>query len=220
MAHDLSGYEEVPDRIVRFHAKYPEGSLQGTHQVVEVGGKTFVEYIAKAYRTADDQRPGVGTTWEPFPGTTPYTKNSEVENAETSAWGRALAALGFVGKKIASANEVRSKGSEDRRNNDGTIKPSASQGETISKIGSQKGLHKEQIEIIAAEIVGHPVEVTEGWVSKHLTGGRDGTASRVIDRLSKGPYPEVKETPVPVSDVPSDAPAHEPQSQEGLPWPA
>lgn len=96
------------------------------------------------------------------------------------------------------------KTSESRRHADGTIKPSAKQGQTISNIGSQKGLLKKQIEIIASELVGGPVEVKEGWVSEYLTGGRDGTASLLIDRLSKGPYPEVAETPVPASDVPSD----------------
>jgi hypothetical protein len=49
----------------------------------------------------------VGTAWELIPGRTPYTKTSEVQNGETSAWGRALAAIGFVSKKIATAHEVR-----------------------------------------------------------------------------------------------------------------
>lgn len=96
------------------------------------------------------------------------------------------------------------KSQEPRRNNNGTIKASEKQGGLISTLGTQNGLLKKQIEIIAAEIVGHPVEVKEGWVAEHLTGGRDGTASMVIDRLSKGPYPEVAETPTPASDVPSD----------------
>ncbi len=65
---------------------------------------------AYAYRTSDDPRPGTGHSWLEIPGTTPYTETSELENAETSAWGRALAALGFeVKRSIASANEVRNK---------------------------------------------------------------------------------------------------------------
>ena len=47
--------------------------------------------------------------FEPIPGKTSYTKDSEVMNAETSAWGRAIVALGFETKKIASADEVRAR---------------------------------------------------------------------------------------------------------------
>jgi hypothetical protein len=47
--------------------------------------------------------------WEPVPGKTPYTRGSELMVAETSAWGRALAAIGIAtNKSVASAEEVRS----------------------------------------------------------------------------------------------------------------
>jgi hypothetical protein len=48
-----------------------------------------------------------------IPGPTTYTKDSEIENAETSAIGRAIAALGFeVHRSYASANEVANKQDE------------------------------------------------------------------------------------------------------------
>jgi hypothetical protein len=69
---------------------------------------------AYAYRTPDDGRPGIGTAWEPVPGRTPYTRGSEVQNLETSAWGRAIAALGVATKAgIATAQEVE--GAQARR---------------------------------------------------------------------------------------------------------
>jgi hypothetical protein len=62
---------------------------------------------AFAYRTADDKRPGTGWSSLQIPGATPFTKGSEIENCETSAWGRAIAALGFEVKRgIASRQEV------------------------------------------------------------------------------------------------------------------
>ena len=65
-------------------------------------------YRAEAYRTSDDPRPGVGYASEPYPGTSNFTRDSEIMNAETSAWGRAIAALGIaVHRGIASAQEVR-----------------------------------------------------------------------------------------------------------------
>jgi hypothetical protein len=69
---------------------------------------------AYAYRTPDDQRPGTGLAWEPCPGKTPYTKDSELQNAETSAIGRAIIMVGASdAKKVASANEVRNRQAPD-----------------------------------------------------------------------------------------------------------
>jgi hypothetical protein len=37
-----------------------------------------------AFEARSARRPGIGMAWEPFPGRTPYTKASELMNAETS----------------------------------------------------------------------------------------------------------------------------------------
>ncbi len=108
---DLTDYVEVHTRIERFYEKYPDGSLQSSWQLVEIAGSPLIIVEARAYRTPDDTRPGIGLASEPVPGKTPYTKDSELMNGETSAWGRALAALGFEIKRgIASGNEVRARG--------------------------------------------------------------------------------------------------------------
>jgi hypothetical protein len=112
------GYVEVSERILEFREKYPKGSLQC--EIVPVpepfAGK-FLAVRATAYRTPDDERPGVGLAWEPVPGKTPFTKDSELSNAETSAWGRALIAVGAADAKrgIASANEVRNRKATSER---------------------------------------------------------------------------------------------------------
>ena len=107
----LDDYVDVAERIRTFYDKYPEGSLQSlvNPEVVQAGDKWFVVYGAAAYRHPADTLPGIGWAWEPVPGPTPYTKDSELQNAETSAWGRAIVALGFETKKIASADEVRNR---------------------------------------------------------------------------------------------------------------
>lgn len=107
-------YNEVSDRILEFREKHPEGSLQSDEPiwVRDADGKIIgVTIRCLAYRTPDDPRPGHGTAYEPVPGRTPYTKDSEVQNAETSSWGRALIAVGAADAKkgIASANEVRNR---------------------------------------------------------------------------------------------------------------
>ncbi|HEY6020335.1 MAG TPA: hypothetical protein VIY48_10640 [Candidatus Paceibacterota bacterium] len=111
----MDDYVDVAERIRQFKEKYPEGTLQALHppQLVDGNGTVFILYAAAAYRKPDDERPGVGYAWEPVPGKTSFTKDSELMNAETSAWGRAIIALGdFETKKIASYEEVRNRASE------------------------------------------------------------------------------------------------------------
>jgi hypothetical protein len=104
----MSDYIEVKDRVQAFHKQYPDGSLQSEYEIRQLGDKTWIIVKAYAYRTPDDPRPGVGHAWESYPGSTPFTRTSELMVGETSAWGRALAALGIaVSKSIASKNEVR-----------------------------------------------------------------------------------------------------------------
>ena len=102
------GYVEVSERIQEFRAAHPDGSLQA--EIVELRDDLVV-VKAYAYRTPDDERPGTGLASEPIPGKTNFTRDSELMNAETSAWGRALIAVGAADAKrgIASANEVRNR---------------------------------------------------------------------------------------------------------------
>ena len=111
---DLGEYVEVKDRIAEFYRRYPDGRLvMEPPEVIRFGEVTFLLGRALAYQTPQDPRPAVGTAWEPVPGRTPYTRGSEVMNLETSAWGRALAALGIgLERSVASRTEVA--GAEER----------------------------------------------------------------------------------------------------------
>lgn len=112
-------YIDVATRTVEFREKYPEGSLSRVApdgsvvpvEFREFGNKSWVVYTAFAYRSPDDKLPGVGTAWEPVPGPTQFTRDSELQNAETAAWGRAMVAALAVDtrKGIASAEEVRNR---------------------------------------------------------------------------------------------------------------
>lgn len=115
-------YVDVASRIAEFRTKHPEGSLQPAdlatpYVVAQIGEQTFIVVVAAAYRTPDDGKPGIGMAYEQFPGRTPYTRGSELQNAETSAWGRAIvAALAADTRKgIASAEDVRNRHAEQDR---------------------------------------------------------------------------------------------------------
>ncbi|GAA1094995.1 hypothetical protein [Nocardiopsis metallicus] len=100
-------YVDVDTRLSAFLTKHPEGALQPLdparpYRVERVEGTdergrsvvtTFLVYTAAAYRSPDDQLPGVGVAWTPFPGRTDYTLDAELQNAETAAWGRAIRAV-------------------------------------------------------------------------------------------------------------------------------
>jgi hypothetical protein len=115
MSFEMADYKEVPQRIADLKAKHPDAVLRPVDPArpfwfEEVGGKVFLVYAAACYRSPDDALPGIGCAWEPFPGKTPYTRDSELQNAETSAWGRAIvAALRSESKAVASAQDIRNR---------------------------------------------------------------------------------------------------------------
>lgn len=112
-------YIDVPTRIAEFREKYPKGSLQPAdlsvpYRIESIGDQIYIAVVAAAYRAPDDSLPGIGMAYEVFPGKTNFTRGSELQNAETSAWGRAIvAALAADTRKgIASAEEVRNRQAE------------------------------------------------------------------------------------------------------------
>ena len=105
----LENYVDVPQRMKLFYEKYPEGSLQMDPNIEfkEVGDLLIVIGRAFAFRHPDDTRPGVGTAQEYLPGKTAFTRGSEIQNLETSCWGRAIGSLGIgIDKAIATREEV------------------------------------------------------------------------------------------------------------------
>jgi hypothetical protein len=155
----LNDYIDVAQRIADFRQQYPEGSLQPVNldepftieriTGVSRDGKEFtttmIVYTAAAYRSPTDVRPGIGMAWEVFPGRTPYTLGSELMNAETSAWGRAIiAALASDSRKgVASREEVRNRVAERDtpsvpsipRNRDGSVSRSRTSDEQKQAAG-------------------------------------------------------------------------------------
>lgn len=113
----LKDYVDVKERIRLFYEKHPDGRLV-TGEVTLTNEPDNVPRVmvqAFAYRSPEDGHPGVGHSWLALPGSTPYTRGSEIENVETSAWGRAIGALGIgIDKSIASANEIANKEPEDK----------------------------------------------------------------------------------------------------------
>jgi hypothetical protein len=116
MAFNIDNYVDVPTRLTEALKKYPNLRIQETDaQVVTMpDGSCFYRCTVTVYRDIDDALPAIATAAEPYPGKTPYTKNSEFMVGMTSALGRALGYMGFgVNKSIASKNEVLARQDDD-----------------------------------------------------------------------------------------------------------
>lgn len=124
MAFDLSNYVDVATRIRQLREKHPEAVLRPANpaepfQIHEIGGREFIIYTAACYRSPDDPMPAIAVAAEPVIGQSSFTRNSEVMNAETSAWGRAImAALAVDEPHIASREEVENRRNDSEQKND------------------------------------------------------------------------------------------------------
>ena len=108
-----TGYVLVADRHAQFVKDYPDGAVRTD---LVYGSDHLVVVKCEVWKVRPDEttymRPpdGTGMASMPIPGPTPFTKNSEVENAETSALGRALAMIGYHPKeRMASDDEIAMK---------------------------------------------------------------------------------------------------------------
>lgn len=142
---DLDSYNDVASRIEEFRAKHPTGCLRPAnpamaYSVEHIGDQTYLVYVAAAYREPDDPCPGIGAAWELVPGRTPYTRGSELQNAETSAWGRAIVAIGAADTRrgIASQDEVRNRASEREQDVTVTSGPDSLRREIRSEADRRK----------------------------------------------------------------------------------
>jgi hypothetical protein len=115
MRFNLADYETVEARIRKFYESYPDGRITTDWEnntrildQVEPGPKTWV-VKAYVYLTDGDQANGLpkatGYAVE-TDGTGGANNGSALENAETSAIGRALANMALSGNKRASREEM------------------------------------------------------------------------------------------------------------------
>lgn len=95
-------YETVASRVQKFRETYKNWCLE-TKIVVNTENNVVIEA-----RISDETGRLVANGHaEEFRNSSHINKTSALENAETSAWGRALANLGLAGVHIASADEMK-----------------------------------------------------------------------------------------------------------------
>ena len=108
-AWDPSGYATVAERITAFYAAFPHGRI-----VTELASRTErqVTFRALVYRAPDEPEPAATGWASEREGDGEINAVACLENAETSAIGRALANLGFSAARAAAAPVARPRRSD------------------------------------------------------------------------------------------------------------
>jgi len=175
MAHfDLSLYETVAQRLVRWWIEYPEGRI--ITSIHHYDGSTII-MRAECYNN-DDRLIATGYAEEVF-GNSPVNKTSFLENCETSAIGRAISnsRIGHTGERasVSEMDKVNRINSTPRPDSHGSASPK--QIAFLKSLVRGKGWDDTQ----ALEFI-HRVLQVDDVILETLTGGQ---ATVVIDGLKK-----------------------------------
>ncbi|NBW12699.1 MAG: hypothetical protein EBR82_32210 [Caulobacteraceae bacterium] len=175
MAHfDLSLYETVAQRLVRWWTEYPDGRI--ITSIHHYDGSTII-MRAECYNN-DDRMIATGYAEEVF-GNSPVNKTSFLENCETSAIGRAISnsRIGHTGER-ASVTEMQK---VNRLNT--TPRPDTHGSATPKQIGFLKSLARgkgwDDLQLL--EYIHKLLQIDDAIVET-LTAGQ---CSAVIDGLKK-----------------------------------
>ena len=157
-------YVPVAERLEKFYQTFPGGRV--TTSIVEHNLESgFVLMRAEVYRAADDAAPAAtGHAFE-VRGESYVNKTSYVENAETSAVGRALALLGFEVKRgIASREELQKTARMQAAGGAGAggSAPSAPAGGVTTKAPAAPRAREVEAAATAADVDGEILKTAEG----------------------------------------------------------
>ena len=106
MGFNLENYETVEDRLIRFWADHPNGRVSTS---IHHYDDNKVVFRAEVYFDAADTTPKATGYAEEVRGASPVNKTSHVENAETSAIGRALANCNYAPRGARPSREEMAK---------------------------------------------------------------------------------------------------------------
>ena len=109
MAFDLSNYETVEDRLIRFWADHPNGRI-ATSLIAQDGDQVI--FRAEVFFEFIDTFPKATGYAEEIRGSSPVNKTAHIENCETSSIGRALANAGYATHGKRPSREEMSKVSQ------------------------------------------------------------------------------------------------------------
>lgn len=201
-AIDIKGkkYVLVPDRVLFFNDNYPDGAIQTNYKLAN---DTFY-FTAKVIPKVDTPERYFTGHSQAVIGEGIVNKTAAMENAETSAVGRALAMMGIgVIDSIASVDEInKAQGSNGTHN-----MASDSQIKTIESILERMGV--EDLDWFVKEFGGEPKQLTSKAASAVI--GKLIKASKEKSETDKPDYEageglddvaEVSDEPITLDNIP------------------
>lgn len=104
---NLDNYEPVEERLQRFKNDYPEYRMKSVLEHIDGDlGKTRWVVNVTIWKHKDDQEPAANGYAFEIDGAGMTQKAAALETCETSALGRALANLGYVGNRRVTREEM------------------------------------------------------------------------------------------------------------------
>lgn len=204
MANHLDGYETVDHRLHEFWNQYPNGRVET--EIVEIvktekGRFWQVLVYARVYAERNDERAIAGGYAEEVFGSSHVNSTSFIENAETSAIGRALANAGFSTKGLRPSREEMEKAERVAGANEPTL------DEPVTAEVTTKTITKPQITRSKQKLdddpwsVGNVVETLGGEVirvdqttvgERKLWGDVTEKQLGMIEGLARTCYPDIE----------------------------
>ena len=143
---NLADYETVEERIRRFYADNPDGRIM-TQNLTTEADRAAATWIVQAFVfTGGDLPKASGLAFE-VDGVGMANKTSALENAETSAIGRALANVGYSGNKRASREEMEKVARADQVKRDWVAEADA-----LALVYNVEGLRLLYADAVAAKV--------------------------------------------------------------------
>ena len=209
-------YVTVPERVNQLREAFPIDSGVGILTELLELDASRVLFKAEVI-DAEGKTIGVGHAMEEF-GTTQINQTSAVENCETSAIGRALAACGYGGTEYASANEVQNAIGQQVRQFPKVPSEAAKQRERVSNAPKQMPHAEEREEWHECELhfgknkgkkLGELSELSLQWdqnnyepsaeydnqQDKHLRAMLDASMGKEVEKIETVEEPETEDIP-------------------------
>jgi hypothetical protein len=205
-------YATVAERITAFYAAFPFGRI-----VTELAARTDrqVTFKAAVYRSVEETHPAATGWASEREGDGDVNAVACLENAETSAVGRALANLGFSASRLRPSREEMQRGTERSATHAARHRtvapvqlvrevPATSGAKAESAVGGAEfdarqrhadAVHDALVAVEAAERAGLPLAQVERY--RHVLGARSVPPSEIarIERelraWMRGRFPEV-----------------------------
>lgn len=180
---NLNEYETVEERIRKFYEQNPDGRITTQNLTTELDRQVSTWVVhSSVFLTAGDQANGLpkatGLAFE-IDGGQGANQTAALENAETSAIGRALANAGYSGKKRPSREEMTK---ADR----GFVRDFAGEADRIRDVESLRILYSQ------AKAAKASPEVLEKVRQRAELLGADSEDKGTGKRIPDGPDPQPK----------------------------